>query len=174
MRKFAWLDLETTGLDEGTCQIIEVACIITDDNCNVLGEYEALINPGPDAFYEPGAAGMHKKSGLIEKVASGSNLKQIELELLSFMRSYETRKKRLYLAGNSVHFDARFMKKYMPSIIDHVCHRYLDVSALGLAFHAWFGDEADFIADRPHRAKADLHRSMSELMFYKENFVKTA
>lgn len=167
MRKLAWIDLETTGLDDSQCQILEIACIVTDEACNVLGEYETIVNPGPQISYEQTALGMHKRSGLADKVASGRSTKDVEYEVLNFVREYEPRKGRMYIAGNSVHFDARFLKRYMPNLMDHFCHRYLDVSAVGLAAHAWMGDLSTYKADRPHRAKADLYRSIDEFTFYR-------
>lgn len=171
MRKFAWIDLETTGLDENKCQILELACVITDENCNVLGEYETIINPG-QVSYEEGAAAMHKRSGLITKIASGKPLADVESEVLGLFKSIEPRKRRLYLAGSSVHFDARFMRKYMPSVMEHLCSRYLDVNALNLAFNSWLGDRANMAVSKSHRAMDDIKSSIVEFAFYRQNFVK--
>lgn len=174
MRKFFWIDLETTGLDPKTCSILEVACIVTDDSMRPLAEYETIVNPGTYTF-ESSALGMHKKSGLIDKIASGKNTKQVEDELYKFITTHEPRKNRGYIAGSSVHFDARFLSEHMPIVMNHLCHRYLDVSALGLGFCAKFGvDKATYKKERSHRAISDIKASIEEYKFYMDNFVKEA
>jgi oligoribonuclease len=174
MTKFVWLDLETTGLNESNCQILEVACIVTNDCFNILDKYETIVQPG-DTSYEPGVVAMHQRSGLFQKIASGQGkgLATAESELLSVIKRHEPRRRRSYLAGNNVHFDKRFMAKYMPSIPHHLCSRHLDVSSVGLAMRARFGKEnAEYKARRPHRAMDDLMRSLDEMQFYLDRFVR--
>ena len=38
-----WVDLEMTGLDVNTENIIEMACIITDKNLNIIAEGEDIV-----------------------------------------------------------------------------------------------------------------------------------
>jgi oligoribonuclease len=172
MTVFVWLDLETTGLDVDNCQIIEAAAIITNERFEPLEEYHAVINPGGKLSYEEGAYGFHKRSGLVDEVSSGKPLRQVEEELLSLIMRYEPHKKRAYLAGNSVHFDRKFLTKFMPQVVNHLTHRHLDVSAVGVLMRAVFGkEEAEYRAPRPHRASDDLHRSLAELQFYLDNFI---
>ena len=46
---FAFIDLETTGLDvRGKDRIIEIAIVLADENLRVEREYETLVNPGRD------------------------------------------------------------------------------------------------------------------------------
>lgn len=174
MTKYVWLDLETTGLDENHCQIIEVACIITNEHYETLDRYETLVQPNA-VTYESGAIEMHKRSGLFDKIANnrGKPIATVEKELLVFIQKHEPRKRRAYLAGNSVHFDDRFLRKYMPSIPPHLCSRHLDVSSMGLIMKDRFGKEtATFKAHRPHRAMEDLERALTELRFYLHHFVR--
>lgn len=168
---YVWLDLETTGLDKSVSDIIEVASIITDEKFIPIDKFHSVVNPGPNAVYESVAFGFHKKSGLIGQVPKGRKLSEVEIDLLNFIKKYEPRKNRAYLAGNSIHFDRAFMEKGMPSIIDHLTHRHLDVSALGVTMRALFGKKAEYKAPRPHRALEDLERSISELKFYIESFI---
>jgi DNA polymerase-3 subunit epsilon len=43
---FAFLDLETTGKESGSCRIVEIALIRLDVSGHVIEEWETLINPG--------------------------------------------------------------------------------------------------------------------------------
>ena len=172
MTIYVWLDLETTGVDDKLCQIIELAIILTDDSLNVLDTYESIVNPG-SVYYEPGALKMHKSSGLYDRVRTGAKISTVEDEALSLIKRYEPRKRRAYLAGNSIHFDRRYLSKYMPSIVDHLASRHLDVSAIGMWARSLFGkDIATYKAPRPHRALDDLRRSIEELSFYKKCFIE--
>lgn len=174
MTVFIWLDLETTGLDENHSQIIEVATVITNEGLEVLGSYETLVKPAR-LTYEPGVIGMHKRSGLFEPINAGRGTptEQVEKELHEFITYFEPRKKRAYLAGNNVHFDAKFLNKYMPTIMPHLCSRYLDVSSVAMAMRARFGKEtSEYRAPKDHRALGDLERSIDELKYYFDHFIR--
>ena len=54
-RRFAVVDLETTGLDPATDRIIEVAVVTTDGRGRRVGEWSALVDPGRD----PGPTEVH-------------------------------------------------------------------------------------------------------------------
>ncbi|KAL8173523.1 UNVERIFIED_CONTAM: Oligoribonuclease, mitochondrial [Gekko kuhli] len=89
-QRMVWVDLEMTGLDIEKDQIIEMACLITDSDLNVLAEGPNLIINQPDELLD----GMsdwckehHGKSGLTKAVKESSvSLRQAEYEFLSFVR----------------------------------------------------------------------------------------
>lgn len=85
----AWVDLETTGLDPRTCQVLEVAVVITDDQLNEVGSaVEQIIPHGLDlallADYpedvalaygklhgvDPYVVDMHRNNGLWQELRS--------------------------------------------------------------------------------------------------------
>lgn len=43
MEKIVWVDLEMTGLDVLKDRIMEIACIITDNELNVLAEHPSIV-----------------------------------------------------------------------------------------------------------------------------------
>lgn len=43
---FAVIDLETTGLSPRSCRIVEMAVVLLDSECRVVGEMVSLVNPG--------------------------------------------------------------------------------------------------------------------------------
>lgn len=178
---FFWIDLETTGLNEETCKIIEVACIATQGDFEPLDSINFIVNDAadikdmlvPPLEMEPQAYELHKRSGLTKLLPDGKttngigiSLEQAEEELLAFMYRFEPRAKKSYLAGNSIHFDRKFLNKYMPSITEHLCSRHLDVSAIGLLFANLFAKDAEFREPSEHRALSDLERSIRQLKFY--------
>ncbi|KAK6018028.1 oligoribonuclease domain protein, partial [Ostertagia ostertagi] len=73
------------------------------------------------------------------------------------------------LAGNSVHFDRRFISKYMPRLDEHLHYRIVDVSTVKELASRWFPDEyAIAISKRgTHRALDDIRESIEELRYYR-------
>ncbi|CAI5644552.1 unnamed protein product [Oreochromis niloticus] len=132
-QRMVWVDLEMTGLDVEKDQIIEMACLITDSDLNILAEGPNLIIKQPDELLE----GMsewckehHGKSGLTQAVRDSKiTLEQAEYEFLSFVRQH-TPPGQCPLAGNSVHADKRFLDKYMPQFMYHLHYRIIDVSTI--------------------------------------------
>ena len=74
MNNIVWIDLETTGLDFENDVILEIACIITDSQCNEIDSYTSVINH-PDsilnAMYD-WCKHQHSKSGLINDVCKSN------------------------------------------------------------------------------------------------------
>ncbi|CAF98570.1 unnamed protein product, partial [Tetraodon nigroviridis] len=91
-QRMVWVDLEMTGLDIEKDQIIEMACLITDSDLNILAEGPNLIINQPDELLD----GMsewckehHGKSGLTQAVRNSKiTLEQAEYEFLSFVRQH--------------------------------------------------------------------------------------
>lgn len=45
MKKILIIDFETIGVDPNTCQIIEVACILCNEKCEILESFSFLVDP---------------------------------------------------------------------------------------------------------------------------------
>ena len=84
----AWIDLEMTGLDPEKHHIIEIACLITDSELNIVKE-------GPEIAISQSAEILnlmnewnqkqHASSGLIDKINESTiSLKEAEQEALNF------------------------------------------------------------------------------------------
>lgn len=50
MSKIVWIDMEMTGLNIHKDRIMEIACIITDNDLNVLAENDSIIIHQPDSL----------------------------------------------------------------------------------------------------------------------------
>ncbi|XP_078594887.1 oligoribonuclease, mitochondrial-like [Branchiostoma floridae x Branchiostoma japonicum] len=176
-RRMVWVDLEMTGLDLDSCHIIEMACLITDDDLNVVAEAPDLVIHQPDAVMDTmndWCKEHHGKSGLTEAVRrSELSLQAAEYEMLSFVRQY-TPPGVCPLAGNSVHVDKKFLEKYMPQFMNHLHYRIIDVSTIKELCRRWYPEDYNVSPQKSatHRALEDIRESIKELQFYRSHVFK--
>jgi oligoribonuclease len=171
-----WIDLEMTGLNPDEDLIIEIATAVTDKHLNVLAEGPVLAIHQPDAVLD----GMdewntkqHKGSGLVARVkASAIAASDAERETLEFLRQFVD-PGQSPMCGNSICQDRRFLVRYMPELAGFFHYRNLDVSSLKILAQMWVPDvAAGFSKESTHLALADIHDSIRELQFYRENLFR--
>jgi oligoribonuclease len=169
---FLWVDCEMTGLEFERDHILEIACIITDANMNVIVEYNSVIFQTNEILERMNdwCKNTHTSSGLIDLVKeSNKNYSQVEYEIMTLLRSHATEKE-IYIAGNSVYTDLYFIKKHMPLIADFVHYRIFDISSfkiLGLKKNI-----VPFIKNNNHTALRDIRESIAEYQYYQNVLFK--
>lgn len=52
MGKIVWIDMEMSGLDVQKDKIMEIACLVTDDQLNILSELEPIIVHQPNSVLD--------------------------------------------------------------------------------------------------------------------------
>ncbi|XP_060764395.1 small fragment nuclease [Neoarius graeffei] len=177
-QRMVWVDLEMTGLDIEKDEIIEMACIITDSDLNIVAEGPNLIINQPDSLLDSMSDWCkehHGKSGLTQAVRDSKiSLQQAEYEFLSFIRQH-TPPGQCPLAGNSVHADKKFLDKYMPQFMRHLHYRIIDVSTVKELCRRWFPDMYKHAPQKKasHRALDDIQESIKELKFYRATVFKS-
>lgn len=170
-----WLDMEMTGLDAERERIIEMATILTDGHLTEIAVGPDLVIHQPDEIL----AGMddwnkkhHGGSGLIERVkASTISVADAEAQTMAFINEHVSAKERPVLAGNSIHQDRRFIRRYMPALEKRLHYRMVDVSTIKELGRRWY---PQLIAKQPvknesHRALDDIRESIEELRYYKQH-----
>ncbi|KAM3920813.1 oligoribonuclease, mitochondrial [Leptodactylus fuscus] len=176
-QRMVWVDLEMTGLDINKDEIIEMACLITDSDLNILAEGPNLIIKQPDELLDSMSNWCkehHGKSGLTQAVRDSKiSLAQAEYEFLSFIRKH-TPPGVCPLAGNSVHVDKQFLSKYMPQFMRHLHYRIIDVSTVKELCRRWYPVEYECAPKKAasHRALDDIRESIKELQFYRQSIFK--
>ncbi|KAJ3307338.1 Oligoribonuclease, mitochondrial [Blyttiomyces sp. JEL0837] len=173
-----WIDLEMTGLDLAKDHIMEIACIITDGDLNVVEEGPDLIihldKPELDSMNE-WCIEHHGKSGLTAScLASTRTLQSVEQEVLAFIKKHIPKANVGVLAGNSVHMDKEFLRKEMPDLLGHLHYRLVDVSTVKELVRRW---SPEAYANAPiklgkHRALDDILESIKELQYYRKSVFK--
>ena len=139
-KRILWVDLEMTGLDPTTDEILEVAAIVTDWTFAEIATYEGVVRhdaakltrllDGNASFWDPQCAG----------------------------------EGRILLAGNSIHQDRRFIDHWWPQLAQRLHYRMLDVSAWKVVMEGKYGKK--FAKPEDHRALEDIRGSIMELRYY--------
>jgi len=174
-KNLIWLDCEMTGLDFERDVILEVACIITDAQLQVVAEGPTLVIHQPEnvlAAMGDWCQKQHKKSGLIQDVQnSTTTFQQAEDTLLEFLNRY-CFPNSSPLCGSSVWVDRIFLMKDLPKVSSFMHYRNVDVATIKELAARWY--DFDIKKELPkkdtHRALADIYDSIGELQFYRERF----
>lgn len=171
-----WVDMEMSGLEPEINKVLEIAVVITDGNLNVVAEGPVLVVHQSDAELDAmdnWNKSTHGKSGLIDKVkASTLTEAQAEAQLLEFLQQYVPARTSP-MCGNTVHQDRRFMVKYLPKLEEYFHYRNIDVSTLKELMKRWRPELASGLTKHgKHEALADIHESIEELRYYRDNFLK--
>jgi len=168
--KLLWVDLEMTGLDAVRDRILEVSVIATDWKLDEVVRYNAVV------FVNPGLAKRRmvgefweKNSGtrdelLRQNVAEGRRVREVEKEILALVG--ENFSGEVYLAGNSVYQDRKFIDRQWPELAGELHYRMLDVSA----WKIWFENvkKVRMTKVEEHRAEGDVEDCIREFRKYLE------
>jgi oligoribonuclease len=171
-----WIDLEMTGLEPQTDQIIEIATIVTDSQLNILAQGPEIAIHQPqsvlDAMDEWNTR-QHGQSGLVKRVQESSySLAAAEHETLEFLKLWVPTGESP-ICGNSICQDRRFLARLMPALESYFHYRNLDVSSLKELAIRWAPGLLDgFEKQGSHLALDDIKESIAELAFYREHFIR--
>jgi oligoribonuclease len=173
-RPLVWIDLEMTGLDPDDHVIVEIAIIVTSGDLSEVHEGPDLVIGATDeqlAVMDDVVVEMHTKSGLLEEVkASTLTVTEAEAAVMEWLLPLVPEPRVAPLAGNSVHADRAFMRRYMPTLHDHLHYRHVDVSTLKELAKRWLPEilESPNGKEGAHRALTDIRESITELGNYRE------
>lgn len=164
-----WVDLEMTGLSPVDDRILEVAAIATDWDFNEYDTYTAIVKCDEELmrkrmvgeFWEKNRASF---DALMAQNSKGQAPEIVEKELLKFVKKNfgDT----VYLAGNSIHQDRKFIENEWPKLNAKLHYRMLDVSAWKIFFENAL--HRSFAKPENHRALDDIRGSIEELKWYRK------
>lgn len=170
-----WIDLEMSGLDIQKDKILEIACIITDTNLNIIAEKDPIVIAQPQELIENMDRWNilhHTQSGLVNAMRTSTySVGDAERDVLDFIKQHCDYQKSP-LCGNSIWVDRLFLKMEMPLLEEYLYYRTVDVSTIKQLVNYWYGKPGEeiFKKENAHRALDDIKDSIEELRYYREHF----
>ena len=169
--KYLWLDLETTGLEESRCTVLEVAAIITDEQLVEIDRWRRVVNHDlKTLMMAQWPWEQHSASGLLEEIKEAkAHMVHVDEALDRWVAGHDGQGATpLHLAGSSIHFDRGFMKMHLPRTLKALHYRQFDVSSLLVVAGDWWPDLQLPEHNKAHRAAADIENSLELARFFKE------
>ena len=173
-----WIDCEMTGLDQKKDVIMEICCLITNGNLEVIDKtgYESVVHCPKSVLdsMDPWCVRHHGASGLTKRcLESPKTMEQVESELLEYLKRH-VRPQKGILAGNCIHQDRNFLAKDMPLVHDYLHYRIVDVSSIKEVMKR---HNPRMIKQMPykqirHTARSDVEESIWELNWYYKNYLR--
>ena len=171
--RLVWIDCEMTGLDIERDALIEIACLVTDGELNILDDgVDVIVKPPPEAIDQMGdvVRTMHTTSGLLEELGGGVTVGEAQEIVLSYVQMHIKEPRRVPLCGNSIATDRWFIARDMPQLDQYLHYRMVDVSSIKELSRRWY--PRAYYASPPkhggHRALADITERVQELRYYRE------
>lgn len=177
MKPILWIDLETTGLKASRDLVLEIACVITDENFEIVDQCQAVIAPAslPLAEIDPYVRAMHTKNGLFAEICAGAGLALdvADLEFEAWIGAFQASAAGpLLLGGSTPSFDRGFLEHHMPRVAGRLHYRSLDVTSISeLAARTWpdvYENRPRPASDVEHRAMPDILHSITTARYYRE------
>ncbi len=193
------LDLETTGLSPDVDRILEVGAIViesdlrvpTDEddvNSRVSSKFLRVVRqstPLGQLVQDHKVYEMHVMSGLAADLKSPElctavvgRISEVEADLISWLKEgHFFEAKAAVIAGNSIHQDRAFIRRWMPDLDQFLHYRMIDVSAMREAYRRWFDPQfpekwRQRWGNTKHRTLPDCQNSINELVFFRSAMSK--
>ncbi|KFA66488.1 hypothetical protein S40285_00701 [Stachybotrys chlorohalonatus IBT 40285] len=172
-----WIDCEMTGLNPDTEEILEIYCILTTGNLELLDEegFHAVVHWPKSRLdqMDEWCTKTHAGSGLTEAVlASTTTPEEAANGLYEYVTRFIPEQRKALLAGNSIHADRAFLRQGpYAKVTDHLHYRLLDVSSIKEAARRW--GAAKIVKRVPnkkgtHKARDDILESIEEARYYRD------
>ncbi len=171
--KFLWIDLEMTGLVPEQDVILEVAAEITGIDLETIDSYESRIQHNRELVLKRMNENSwwkdfpENRDDFLENLNSSKTLQAVEKELIALVDHHFGTEPAM-LAGNSIHSDRAFIKKWMPELELRLHYRMLDVTSWKTVMETMYN--VQFEKPEVHRAYEDIQASIAELQYYLEWF----
>ena len=171
--RLVWIDCEMTGLDIERDALIEIACLVTDAQLNLLDEgIDLIIKPPAEALESMPeiVREMHTASGLLAELPGGIAVAEAAELVLGYVRGHVSEARKVPLCGNSIATDRWFIARDMPELDAYLHYRMVDVSSIKELVRRWY-PRVYFASPGKHgghRALADIKESVQELRYYRE------
>lgn len=154
----AFIDIETTGLDTDSVDILEIGVTLTTYHFEKIAE-EVWVRYMPEyqlPKMDKWCQSQHVRSGLWEECRQSKvqSYELIDAAIVSFIER-NGGAKGLMLGGRSVHFDRAIIRRCLPQLDNFLHYRHLDISSV-----EWFLSLAD--RSLSQRSTRSTHRALDD------------
>ncbi|ROT34777.1 exonuclease [Sodiomyces alkalinus F11] len=172
-----WIDCEMTGLDPEKEEILEIHCLITTGDLELLDEegWGTVIHHPKSRLdqMDEWCTRTHGTTGLTDAVLASTTTPQQAAEgLLAYIKRHVPEQRTALLAGNSVHADRAFLAKPpYAAVLEYLHYRLLDVSTIKEAVRRWCPPVVLLVAPWKkgvHRGREDILESIAEARYYRD------
>lgn len=168
-----WLDLETTGTDRQSAEVIEVAVALTQatPELRVIEAFSTPLIPH-QALWQDGlneeVRRMHTRNGLIADIEAGKAMKpwSAELRIRDILKRHVPDTRKVPLGGSGVgHFDRDFVNREFPLIAKRLTYWPIDVGVVRRMCQM-AGVDLPKAPDKTHRSMDCVHDALVEARHY--------
>ncbi|MDO4271600.1 MAG: oligoribonuclease [Candidatus Saccharibacteria bacterium] len=168
--RLLWVDLEMTGLEPSEDKITEVGVIATDFDFETVATYQTAVQVDKELMNRRMTGEFWDKNDATRQALianstaeTAKSSAEVQSELIDFIQRHFDTNQPIYLAGNSVYMDRKFIEKEWPELNKLLHYRLLDVSSWKIVFA-----EKGISYTKPelHRAMSDIEGSIGELKYY--------
>jgi len=147
--------------------------VITDITLRPHARYHATVTQSADALTHMNeyVRQMHTRTGLLTRLPHGKSEQVVEAELCALVDSVfgtgngmDGKGVKVLLAGNTVHMDRRFIRRYWLELEKRLHYRIVDVSSWKEVFANLWG--VWWEKRNAHEALSDVEESIAELAYY--------
>lgn len=166
-----------TGLNPDTEEILEIYCIVTTGNLEILDEEGLhLIIHWPESRLsqmDEWCTNTHGNSGLTQAVLDSTTTPQQAADALyAYITKLVPEPRKALLAGNSIHADRTFLRKApYDRVLDHLHYRLVDVTTIKEVARRWAAPRITKKVPRKkgtHKARDDILESIEEARYYRD------
>lgn len=168
------IDLETTGLDEQTGLVLEVAArVVTndlspvDDGISLVVAQHARASSTFPVFPWRGrmneyVTNMHAESGLTREVDQATlSIGEVDARIAAYVEAHAGEAP-LLLVGNSITLDRNFLREHLPVTFAKLHHRSIDLTSVEQFLARQMGMTIDRVAPTTgHRAMDDVNACLA-------------
>ena len=82
------VNFDTDVEDINANDLVQLSCVASDQNGNILGKFDQFIKPPDDAEWDPIKCDVHKYTKDDERVVNGKSIKEVWLDYVKFVESH--------------------------------------------------------------------------------------